>query len=112
MESGIYEHEVQKSLKSNGFGADINANEDSNVYQFEAITLLQTKEIFLTFLLFNTFNILVLLMELIHFHYMDSLTNSPIISFIRRLFYFVFPLNTVNPNQSTIKIRLNKIYLN
>ncbi len=51
VESGIYEHEVRKTLLSKGFGREINTKVDTNVYEFKALTFSQMRGIFLSIII-------------------------------------------------------------
>jgi hypothetical protein len=70
VESGIYEHEVRKSLLPKGFGREINTKIDTNVYENKALTFSQMRGIFLSILVCLCVSIVVLFLELLTVTYL------------------------------------------
>ena len=100
-ESGIYEHEVRKSLKTKGFGPDINTKVDVNVYEFQALSLKQMKGVFMILIVGHILAFVVFVMEVFIHKYMDIIcyyitdisANSRIISYFLEIYYFYFNRN-------------------
>ena len=67
-ESGIYEHEVKKTLKPKGFGPDM-TDVPNNQLEFEAINLIQLKGVFIFLFIGLAIAFIVLQIELIVYHY-------------------------------------------
>ncbi len=70
VESGIYEHEVRKSLLTKGFGREINSRVDTDVYEHKALTFSQMKGIFLSIIICLCVCIFVLILELLTVSYL------------------------------------------
>jgi len=104
-ESGIYEHEVRKSLKPKGYGPDFNTKVDVNNSVFRPLTMSQIRGAFIVLSVGLTIAFLVLLMELFTNNYSDTvrdlitdvLNNSRIISYLFEIYYLYIRQNRVNP---------------
>jgi len=104
-ESGIYEHEIRKSLNPKGYGPDIDAKIHVNSQEFKPLSISQLKGAFIVQLVGLAIAFLVLLMEKFSHKYSDTfreliidvLRNSRIISYLLEIYYFFIRENRVNP---------------